>query len=154
MKKNFIKRAIVISLSFIFLMTCIYVNTIDTKYASKYAEVFGSFEIKKVDRYLTAETKITYRGETNTYKNLRQNVIEAFEEKKYIMKSNYSYGYADDSFLDSVCDVGINAYADCDIYESSFVSMKLKRKMFVLFEVESIESDDDFFGYLFFGYKK
>lgn len=127
---------------------------IDTKYAIEYAQVFGSYDIEKVDQYLNKETLITYDGVTETYENLRNNVIAAFEEKQYEMRNGSSYGNGDDLFVTGVQTIGIQVYIESEEYHSDFVSMELERHWLVFYKIKSITSNDNFFGYLFFGIKK
>jgi len=54
---------------------------IDVKYATKYSNVFASYDIKQVDAYLNESTIITYKGISKTYGELRENVVNAFKEK-------------------------------------------------------------------------
>lgn len=149
--KRFLKCCIIVVLMILIIYVIIYIITIDTRYAVKYAEVFGSYNINEVDQYLSEDTKITYMGKTDNYKNLRNNVISAFEKREYKMKKGYSYGYGDDIYINKTQNVGIQAYVDCDKYVSNYVSMNIKRNWLIFHEIESLSSDDDFFGYLFFG---
>ena len=129
----------------------IYAGKVDTKYAIEYAQVFGSYDIRRVDQYLNEDTVITFDEYSDTYKNLRGNVIAAFEEQKYTMGEGSSYGHGDDVYNNGVQTVGIQTYIDSELYSSDYVSMELKRRWFVCYEVQSLTSSDDFFGYLFFG---
>ena len=134
----------------------IYVNSIkfDTLYSIEYAQVFGSYDINKVDQYLNEETLITYDGMTDIYRNLRNNVIIAFEEKQYEMPNDSSYGHGDDLFINGVQTIGIQVYIDSEQYSSEFVSIEIEQQWLIFYKIRSITSRDDFFGYLFFGIKK
>jgi len=87
MNKNLIKFILIIILAiiisiilFIGVQFC-FANIVDTKYAIRYAKVLDSYDIREMDEYLNEETLLTYNGVTKSYKELRDNVIHAFEEK-------------------------------------------------------------------------
>lgn len=153
MKKNVLILGLVILVA-IAIIICVYLEKIDTKYAIEYAQVFGSYDIKKVDRYLNEETLITYGEVTDTYKNLRDNVISAFKKKEYEMSNDSSYGHGADCFISRIQTIGIQVYINSKEYSSEFVSMELERQMLVNYRIKSLTSIDDFFGYLFFGITK
>lgn len=149
-----VKAIILIFALILVLCVRMYESKIDTKYAIEYSRVFGSYDIKEVDQYLNEETLITYHDMTDTYKNLRNNVIAAFDEKKFTMPPGASYGHGDDFFIFGVQTIGIQTNVDSELYSSDYVSMELRRKWLIFYEVESMVSSDDFFGYLFFGIEK
>lgn len=103
-----------------------------------------------MDKYLNSETLITYKGITDTYGNLRNNVIKAFEMKEYKMTEGYSYGHGNDVFINGIQNIGIQSYVDSDKYSSNFVSMDIERKWLIFYRVKTMSSNDDFFAYLFF----
>jgi len=138
----------------IIISVLVYSKKVDTKYAIEYAQVFGSYDIKRVDRYLNKQTQITYGGVTETYEMLRENVLVAFEEKLFEMPMGSSYGHGNDLFISGIQRIGIQSYVTSAKYSSEFVSMEIERHWYVSYSVKSITSDDDFFGYLFFGIKK
>ena len=148
------KKFVFIAVIVIVVTISIYSKKVDTKYAVEYAQVFGSYDIKKVDQYLDKETQITYNGVTNTYENLRENIISAFEENLYELPRDGSYGYGDDIFIDGIQTIGIQVYVNSTEYSSEFVSMELERRWVISYNIRSITSSDDFFGYLFFGITK
>ena len=132
----------------------VYSNKVDTKYATEYAQVFGSYNIEKVDRYLNENTLITYKNITKPYKDLRKNVISAFDSKLFEMANGASYGHGNNCFFNGVQSVGVQTYVISERYNSEFVSMELERHGLVFYKVKSLTSSDDFFGYLFFGITK
>ncbi len=150
------KKFIVVFLLIIVLLGTIsyhiLLGKIDTLYAEKYNEIFGSYDIDEVDQYLNSKTLITYRGETKTYQKLRENVISAFEEKEYEMPNGSSYGHGNDQFVNGVQTVGIQSYIKSQSHTSDGLQMELEKSGF-RFKVKSIQSDDEFFGYLFYGKK-
>jgi uncharacterized membrane protein len=152
--RKFILIVVLIIVVAIAIIIYVYSKKVDTKYAIEYAQVFGSYDIKKVDQYLNEDTLITYGGVTETYKNLRDNVVVAFEEKQYEMPNDSSYGHGDDHFVNGVQTIGIQAYINSGEYFSEFVSMEIERHWIVFYNIKSLTSSDDFFGYLFFGIKK
>lgn len=133
------------------LLSYFYQRQIDTLYAVRYGEVFGSYDIQEVDRYLNSETLITYKGETKTYSELRENVILAFSKREYEMPEDSSYGHGNDKFINGIQEVGINSYIISDKHYSNGLQMEIERIGFFFFKVKSIQSEDEFFGYLFFG---
>ena len=152
MKKTVYVIAIsVVIILFIVGMVFIHSKRIDKKYAVEYARVFGSYDINEVDRYLDKKTIITYNGFSSTYEDLRDNVISAFNEKKYDMPKDGSYGHGNGRFVDGTQTVEIQVYINSDDYSSEFVSMEIERKCFMFYRIKTISSDDDFFGYLFWG---
>ena len=150
MKTKIIIGVIILIITGIFL-NYFYQKQIDTLYAVRYGEVFGSYEIKKVDCYLNDATLITYNGETKTYKELRENIISAFSRREYEMKIGSSYGHGNDKFVNNVQEIGINSYIISENHYSIGLQLELERVYFFFFKVKSIKSDDEFFGYLFFG---
>jgi len=152
--KKIVFITVLVVIVVIAIIIYVYSKKVDTQYAVEYAQVFGSYDIKKVDQYLNEETLITYDGMTDTYKNLRDNVIIALEEKQYEMPNDSSYGHGDDCFVNGVQTIGIQAYINSELYSSEFVSMELERHWLIFYKIKSITSSDDFFGYLFFGIKK
>ena len=153
-KKNIAAAVLIITAVISTATIYSYSISVDTMYATNYAQVFGSYDIEKADCYLNEDTLLTYNGVTGTYKELRDNVLAAFAEKEYKMSRGYSYGHGNNLFSNGVQIIGIMAYVDSAVYSSSGVSMVLKRHWFVHYKIKAITSDDDFFGYLFFGIKR
>jgi len=130
-----------------------YLHSVGGVYAEKYSEVFGSYEIDKVDNFLDNNTILYFKGESKTYAELRKNVIKAFDEKIYSMPQISSYGSAYGKFANYVQEVGICTFGD---YKGRFfegVIMEIERTSLFSFSfrVKSLKSNDKFFGYLFFG---
>lgn len=151
------RRYIIIGICSIIVITCFltyyyFIQGVDTKYAITYSEVFGSYDIRQVDQYLNEETIITYKGVSASYKELRENVVHAFKTKKFRMLENSSYGSDNQKNLDGVQEVHIESYVEFDnkSYEVSVIMM-LETKGINKFSVKSLSSNDEFFGYLFFG---
>ena len=135
-----LKKCIIILFAFVLAIPIIlkvyYSSGIGTKYASKYAEVFGSYNIDEVDRYLDDETLITYRGITKPYKELRPNIISAFKEKEYQMLEGDSYGGLSSG---ESLRVGIQTYVTSKNYNSEYVAMHLERIDLKTYRVKSLE---------------
>jgi len=129
----------------------IYLHKIDSIYATRYNEVFGSYDINKVDEYLNDATQITYKGETKTYKELRENVQSAFQEREYEMPKGSSYGHGNNKFVDGIQRISIQSYIKSDKYYSDGLKMEIERTGIFTMRVKALQSDDDFFGYLFYG---
>ncbi len=154
------KKLIFIGIGAIVLITSIlaygfYLQSIDTRYAIMYSQVFGSCDINKVDKYLNEETIISYNGVSKSYKEIRGNVINAFKNKKYEMVENSLYGSGNSSFFSRTHLVNIQSYVDDS--NKSFevpIIMGIEIKGINKFSVKSLSSHHDFFGYLFFGIDK
>ena len=128
-----------------------YAMQLHTKYAKEYADVFGSYDMYKVDQYLSDDTIIVYKDRRALFKDLRANVVAAFHEKQYEMPQGSSYGHSGNWFARGNQTIGIQTYVISDEYSSDFVSMEIKRRGLFSYCIQSITSSDDFFGYLFFG---
>lgn len=150
-RKLFISITIVTVILFSFGLLFCYSRTVDTEYAIKYSEVFGSYNIDKVDKYLKENTQISYQGKTKTYKELRKNLVEAFNEKKYIMPQKSSYGHGDDKFVNNIQEVWVLTFVEYKNKLSEDVLMEIERKGLFSYSIRSIKGDGSFFGYLFFG---
>jgi len=159
MNKNLIKFILIIILAiiisiilFIGVQFC-FANIVDTKYAIRYAKVLDSYDIREMDEYLNEETLLTYNGVTKSYKELRDNVIHAFEEKKYSMSDSYGHAYGFDRlFLEGISEIGMQVYVEpyCDYY-SDYAEMELQCQWLFFYKVKSIKSEDSLFGHIFFG---
>jgi len=103
---------------------------IDVKYATKYSNVFASYDIKQVDAYLNESTIITYKGISKTYGELRENVVNAFKEKNFSMTPGSSYGHGNNKFVNGVQEVGILVYVDYSKNENNdeSVTMQLEKR--------------------------
>lgn len=155
MKKKILLIILYLS-CFIFLCLVVFAylfveSKMDTYYAIKYAEVFGGFDIDRVDRYLSEDTLIIYNDKADTYKNLRGNVISAFEDKKYRMSNSYGSSMDEDFDLKKTRNVGIMAYAKSDLYDSDYVEIELERRWLFFHKITAMTSQDTLFGYIFYG---
>ncbi len=153
------KKKYVFALSVIMLFLCmmigykIYLNTIDTRYAVHFAEVFMNYDIQEIDEYFSDDTIFVCNGVQKTYKEIRNNVQLACNEKKYEFNTGSSYGYGNDKFTNKIQNINVllhgkyngENFGDCNI------SMKIKKEGLFLFSVDSVECDDKIFEYLFFG---
>lgn len=146
-----ISITIFILILFSFGLSFYYSKTVDTEYATKYSEVFGSYNIGKVDKYLNENTLISYQGVTKTYKELRNNLIEAFNEKKYVMPQKNSYGHGDNKFVNNIQEVRVLTFVEYTDKISEDVLLEIERKGLFSYSIRSIKCDESFFGYLFFG---
>lgn len=150
MKKLIIVVVLILVLSAVVYF--LYLQGIDTKYATAYSKCFGSFEISQVDKFLKDSTAITYKGKTSTYKDLRANIINAFSEKKFNMSEGSSYGSGNNRFINGVQTIGVQSYVNYNNKSVEvYIEMQLRKVGFSRFEVKSLSCNDDFFGYLFFG---
>ncbi len=151
MKKHTI--IIILLITIIFVGTySFYINTIDTFYAKKYSDIFGSYDIKKVDRFLDSNTEITYKGETKKYKELRENVLSAFKAREYEMPDESSYGNGNNRFVNGIQKIDVQVSIISGQYSDHRLKMEIERTGLLNMRIKSLESNDEFFGYLFFGY--
>lgn len=132
----------------------IVLNRVDTKYAISFSDVFGSYDIIRVDKYLDNNTIIIWQGKSATYSELRNNVKKTLNEKKYKLAKDGSYGNGDDKFIDNVQSVLIELHILQDFDGKSnkeiLVEMEIEKIGIYKFRVKSIKSSDLFFGKLFF----
>lgn len=129
-----------------------YIKTVDTRFAVNFSEAFKDYNIDDVDKYLSKDTLIICNGQSSIYENLRENVISACNEKKYLFSDGSSYGYGNNKFIDGVQYVDIKLYGELngkDIGECN-LSMKLKQEGVFRFKIDTIECDEPIFEYLFF----
>ena len=136
-----------------FLGYQLYINSIDTKYAIRFSEVFRTYDIYAIDSFLSQETLLIYNGKRANYKELRENVIAAIQERKYIFDFGASYGYGNDTFINDIQDIKIYLFGEFNgnSFGECILKMKLRREGMFTFFVESIECDEPIFAYLFYG---
>ena len=151
------KKLLIIGIGALMLTTCIlaysfYLHGIDTEYAIRYSQIFGSYDINRVDKYLNEETVISYNGQSGSYKELRENVIHAFRNKQFTMAENSSYGHRTNSLFNRVYEVNVQSYVNHNNKSIEVpITMRLEVNGINKFSVKSLSSNNDFFGYLFFG---
>ena len=129
----------------------IYLISVDTKYAIKFAEVLSSCNVDEYDSFFNDNTEFIYGERRVTYKQTREHIADVFKSNSNNFKIN-SYGHGNDEFINGIQDIQIylsgtfngERISDCIIY------MKLKRGLFS-FEVVSLECQEPIFEYLFFG---
>lgn len=158
MKKKVIILIIIILVLFIFIITYIIsLKRIDTKYAKNFSNVFGSYNIERVDRYLDNETIIKWKDKTATYSKLRDNVIQVFNEKEYKLTKDSSYGNGNDKFIDNVEKIFIEVHIFEDFggekNKEMLVEMQIEKLGIYNYRVKLLESESMFFKRLFFGKK-
>lgn len=154
MKKVVIGFGVLVVVIFCIMLYFTYIFHIDTKYAINYSKVLGSYDINQVDRFLNEDTAITYKDFSQTYKELRVNVINAFKEHNFNINEKSSYGHGNNDFIDGVQFVGIQSYVTIDNKNIEvYIEMQLEKIGFNKFKIKSLSSDNEFFGYLFFGIK-
>ena len=127
--------------------------TIDTKCAQKFAYVLNSYNINEMDNYLDETTEIIFMGQKDVYKNCRNNVISAFNEKNYAIPQYGSYGYGNNKFENGTQKISVKlmgTFNDESIGEC-VINMSIQRDGLFGYKVQSIECDDAIFGHIFFG---
>lgn len=130
-----------------------YTKTIDTKFAIGFSKAFINYDIHDVDMYLSEDTMVICNENNNTYRDLRENVISACHEKRYVFDAGSSYGYGNSKFIDDIRNVHIQLYGELDgkdIGECN-VSIELRRTGLLNFEIKTIACDEPIFEYLFYG---
>lgn len=130
-----------------------YTKTIDTKFAIGFSKAFKNYDIHDVDMYLSEDTIVICNGKNDMYKDLRENVIAACNEKRYVFNTGSSYGYGNSKFIDDIRNVNIKLYGEFDgqsIGECN-VSIELRRIGLLNFEIKTIACDNPIFEYLFYG---
>lgn len=151
MKKIFIGVVTVIFVILFGILYLLYLCTIDTKYAIKYSKVMGSYDIAQVDAFLNEDTMIIYKDASKKYKELRNNIIKAFDEKIFYMAEDSSYGHGKDFYGNTNQTIGIQSTVTIgDKNIEVYIEMKLKQVGINTFKIESLCSNNEFFGYLFF----
>ena len=135
----------------LYITYTIYLSRIDTKYAIDFSNAFAQYDIDCVDNYLSEDTEIIFRGSKKTYKELRNNVIIACNNKRYSFTS--SYGHGNDKFTDDVQKIKVYLFGKLDSISIGEVniSMKLQREGLFDFKIISLECDDPIFGHIFYG---
>lgn len=130
----------------------VYIKTIDTKYAVKFAQAFKNYDINDIDKYFSKDTQFIYKENKKTYNELRKNIEKACNEKIYEFSDGSSYGYGNDKFINNLQTVNVklhgkisqNSFGDCSI------TMILRKKGLFSFAVDSLECNEDVFGQMFF----
>ena len=151
------KRILLIITSIVIIIILIagyvyYIKTVDTIFAINFSESFRNYNIYDIDNYLSKDTLIICNGKSSSYDNLRENVISACNEKKYLFSDGSSYGYGNDKFIDGIQYVDIKLYGELngkDIGECK-LSMRLKKEGLFRFKIDTIECDEPIFDYLFY----
>ena len=131
----------------------LFVNRIDTKYAVDFSNVFSTYDINRIDSYLTNETVIICNNKYAKYAELRKNVKVACKERKYQFES--SYGHGNNKFKNNVQEITVYLYGKLNEQNLNEVNvlMCLKKTGWFKYEIVSLECDDDIFEYLFYGNK-
>lgn len=153
-----IKATLIISIIISFLLLAgigynVYIKTIDTKYATKFARALKGYDINAIDKYFSLDTEFIYKENKKTYKELRENIKKACYEKSYEFRDGSLYGHGNDKFINNLQTVNIKVFGK--IYGKDFgecnISMVLRKKGFFSFTIESLKCDETVFGDLFFG---
>ena len=80
---------------------------------------------------------------TKTYKELRNNIIKAFNEKKYTMH-NDSYGHGNNKFVDGIQEIGVLTYVEYNEKRSEDVILDLSVKGCFLTGLDPLKVKDSF----------
>lgn len=112
-----------------------------------------SYDIAKMDSYIDENAEIIFKNSNSQYKDCRGNVIRAFDDKKFMIPEDASYGYGNDKYENGCQDISVRlmgALNDKDIGEC-VIDMTVRRKGIFGYRVIRIKSDADILGYIFFG---
>lgn len=123
----------------------------DNQYRDNLREALKSYSVTELDKCLSDDTVIICGEKKDTYKNLRDNVQEAFRTRDFEVLD--LYGGSESNALFGVKDVGITFYGtfrDESIGEGSITVILKISPLFNVF-AESVECDDAVFSYIFFG---
>jgi hypothetical protein len=93
---------------------------------------------------------IICNGKQGLYQDLRENLAEAFEDKKFIFYD--SYGYGNDTFLNGIQQVKIFLYGQLNErkIDECVINMTLRQVGLFKFKIETIECNETIFDYLFY----
>ena len=120
-------------------------------YSIDYGKVFGSYDIDQVDQFINGNPQITYKNLSGIYEELRPNLIQAFEEKRF--KNCRSRAEIYDESTDGR-DHYFWFYVRADFNGKEvweFVELENERVGYCSYGITSIRCDDELFGYMFFG---
>ena len=148
------KTILKIGIVLLTLFYLVYLGDHDTLYAAMLSTVLSDYDIQMVDDFLDEDTLITYGDRVDTYKNLRHNVIAAFEAKDFMFHPDSSYGHDRTPFFYPITrTVGVNIFVHDTEYTGAYGEMKLVLNGLTTYRVKSLTflPDEDFWGYLFFG---
>jgi hypothetical protein len=139
-----------IVLVIIFASYKFYLSTVDSKYAATFWCAFQNYDIEEVDNYLSKDTVIICNGKQGLYQDLRENLAEAFEDRKFIFYD--SYGYGNDTFLNGIQQVKIFLYGQLNErkIDECVINMTLRQVGLFKFKIETIECNETIFDYLFY----
>lgn len=154
MKKRVMGTFIVITITLlvVFVFYKMYIDTLDMEYATEYSRVFGSCDINEVDSYFKESTVIESAKNSGTYKDLRNHIINAFRENRFVMPEGSSYGNGDNVFRQGIQTISVQSYVLFDGESIEIpITIELQRTGINMFEIKKISSSHQFFDYLFFG---
>jgi len=131
----------------------IYTSGIDTKYAIKFSQVLQTYDIDVIDAFFSENTLIICNEKASTYRELRDNIVLACNEKLYRFDNGSSYGHGNDRFPNGVQTIMVHLFGELNNkpFEECTFEMVLKKVGVFSYEIESIKGDFSIFEYLFFG---
>ncbi|MBR2743581.1 MAG: hypothetical protein IKD89_08330 [Clostridia bacterium] len=149
MKKVFV-IVIVVLLILIYTFS---LTQIDTKYAVRFGDVFSSYDIEKIDEYLSEDTIIICNGKSACYKEVRDNVYIACSESPRKFNIISSYGHGDDIFIFGPQKVEVFLGGDFkgNGFDIPSLNIYVKQTSPFTFKITKLESDEPMFDYMFFG---
>ena len=134
----------------LYLSYIFFINRIDTKYAIDFSKVFSTYDINRINNYLTDETVIICNNKYAKYAELRNNVERACKERKY--KFDSSYGHGNNKFENNIQKITVYLFGQLDGSSIGEVNilMTLKKIGLFKFRIVSLECDEAIFEYLFY----
>lgn len=149
------KKVLFVEILFIFstiimgLAIYVYLLKVDTIFAQKFSKVMNSHDIAQIDKYFTDDTIFICNGKSDTYVNLKKNIMNTSKEKKFTF---YSYGNGDNKFVNNLQEVSIIVYGTYNNHNigEGLIEMTLKKSGLFKITIESVKCDDPFFEAIFF----
>jgi len=111
---------------------------------------FTNKDIEYMDDSLEADTIIQYREYHDTYDNLRQNVVKAFEDNYYTMSKDDMYI---DTKLDKIGEIDTIRLIGWREFDGESIEFNITVEYIANWngtKVTKISSDDELFGKIFF----
>ena len=123
----------------------------DNQYRDNLSKALKSYSVTELDKCFSDDTVIICGEKKDTYKNLRNNVQEAFRTRGFEIID--LYGGSESNALFGLKDVGVTFYGTFNRESIGEGCISIKLKISPLFGVsaESVECDDAIFSYIFFG---
>jgi hypothetical protein len=128
-------------------------RTVDTKYATGFSKVLESGNINVVDKYFDHDTIIICPDKSGSYKELRENIVKMFQDKREFTIT--TYGHGNDKFTKGIQKVGITASITDELQEKSWgdfpLYIEIEKFCVFVFKIKTVEFENEFLEEMFFG---